>query len=149
MERDELIETIFTLRTSNMHMWKSLFGKSLQKENITHQQMGLLFTIHERQPVMGKEIAQELFLTASSITQVVDSLVHAGYVTRQQDTKDRRIVYLRLTEQGEQKIAHLNSLRKKFLYMSVETLTDEELQGELHNQKKMLEQLQEYVATKK
>lgn len=117
-------------------------SESMQKEAITFQQMGLLMFISERQPVMGKDIARHLGQSASSITQIVEGLVKDGYVMREQDTKDRRIVYLRLTKAGSGKVERLAALRRAIFIASAKALTDTELRSERDNNRKVLAEVQ-------
>jgi len=143
MNRHKTIETIFELQLATMKAWKERMGTALKDINVSFQHIGALMTIREEQPVLGKEIAQRLRLTPSSVTQAVDHLVKAGYVTREQDEKDRRAVRLRLTTEGEQLIQRIHEKRRQFLYVSTATLTDKELEAELRIQQKMLAAVQE------
>lgn len=49
-----------------------------------------------------KDLAKELGVTLSNVTGIVDRLIKSGYVKRQDDPKDRRIVRIMLTKKGEE-----------------------------------------------
>jgi|SRR5581483_194056 len=51
------------------------------------------------------ELTQRLQLTQSTVTQLVQRAEGDGLVYREPSTADRRVVYLRLTEEGERRIA--------------------------------------------
>jgi DNA-binding MarR family transcriptional regulator len=46
------------------------------------------------------ELAQRCLITPATLTGIVSTLEKAGYVTRERDESDRRVVWLRLTETG-------------------------------------------------
>src|SRR5688572_14573818 len=50
------------------------------------------------------DLAQEILLTASGITRLLDGLERAGYVDRDSCAADRRVVYAVLTEEGLAKL---------------------------------------------
>jgi DNA-binding MarR family transcriptional regulator len=50
------------------------------------------------------DLAERVLLTASGITRLLEGLERAGYVTREACATDRRVVYAKLTEAGEEKL---------------------------------------------
>ena len=50
------------------------------------------------------ELARRCFFTPATLTGVVDTLEKAGYVRRERDESDRRVVWLVVTEAGEERI---------------------------------------------
>ncbi|MBR7839839.1 MarR family transcriptional regulator, partial [Actinospica durhamensis] len=58
------------------------------------------------------ELAQRCMITPATLTGLVSTLEKAGYVRRQRDESDRRVVWLLLTEAGEARAAEI-SLRAK------------------------------------
>jgi DNA-binding MarR family transcriptional regulator len=51
------------------------------------------------------ELAERLHLAQSSVTELVDRAVQAGLVQREPSGDDARVVYLRLTPEGEERFA--------------------------------------------
>lgn len=47
-----------------------------------------------------KDLAEYIHRTKPTVTVLVNKLVEFGYVTREKDTKDNRITYIKLTEKG-------------------------------------------------
>jgi DNA-binding MarR family transcriptional regulator len=89
-------------------------------EGLTPAQHQLLLAIrgHEgpRGPTVG-ELADYLTLRHHSVVELIDRASAAGLVRRERDERDHRVVHLRLTELGEQRIAalsrlHLEELRR-------------------------------------
>ncbi len=65
------------------------------------------------------DLADELFLTASGVTRLLDGLEQSGWVKRATCDTDRRVVYAGLTEAGRAKLeeasaSHLGGVRAFF-----------------------------------
>ena len=52
------------------------------------------------------ELARRLHLAQSTVTELVDRTEGAGLVRRSASEDDRRVVYVELTEEGDQRFAH-------------------------------------------
>ena len=65
------------------------------------------------------ELAQRVMISPSGLTRVVDGLVEEGYVERQRDEADARVVFARLTDAGRDRVrraaqTHLRGIREHF-----------------------------------
>lgn len=65
------------------------------------------------------DLAEELLLTASGVTRLLDGLEAAGYVNRAACATDRRVVYAVITDAGRDKLeaaseSHLAEVRALF-----------------------------------
>ena len=69
--------------------------------DLGEQQMWVLYMLN-RGPQLTSELARMFNVAMPTMTRTVDALVQKGFVERQQDAQDRRKMYLRLTEAGEQ-----------------------------------------------
>jgi DNA-binding MarR family transcriptional regulator len=72
------------------------------------------------------ELAQRVMISPSGLTRVVDGLVEEGYVERQRDDGDARVVYARLTDAGRDRVrraaqTHLRGIREHFTGRLTET----------------------------
>ncbi|MCX5895190.1 MAG: MarR family transcriptional regulator [Proteobacteria bacterium] len=74
--------------------------KDLAKENLTVSQLDILVCLDRTKGLPLSEVADRLLVTGGNVTGIIDRLENAGFVTRQRDSKDRRIVWARLTEKG-------------------------------------------------
>lgn len=61
-----------------------------------------LMTIKERGPLAMRELAAKLFLTISTMTRIVDQLVKKKLVLRHPYEKDRRVILVEATKEGEE-----------------------------------------------
>jgi DNA-binding MarR family transcriptional regulator len=76
------------------------------------------------------DLAEQVLLTASGITRLLDGLEQSGFVERAACSADRRVVYAVLTESGFEKLrdasrSHLAQIDELF----TARLTDDELAG--------------------
>jgi len=88
-----------------------------------------LFTmlfLDKRKEITMTELVEYINSPMSTATGIVDRLVKNGYVSRERSETDRRIVILRLTEEGSQLIKKLKNMISGYLNMVLEDLTEEE-----------------------
>jgi MarR family 2-MHQ and catechol resistance regulon transcriptional repressor len=79
------------------------------------------------------EISQKVLKSGSNMTTVIDNLERDGYVRRERDEKDRRVIHVHLTEAGTSKVEavlpnHVATLVEIFKVLSP---TEQEALGEL------------------
>ena len=73
-----------------------------------------------------KEAAELVLVSLPAASRTVDDLVRRGFVTRHEDSEDRRMKRVSLTEAGRSVIRRLNAARLSGLEQFTETLTDAE-----------------------
>lgn len=67
--------------------------------DLSLRQLTVLYLIRQETPTLGY-IARRLMVTPAVVTGIVDRLEKRGYVRRQADSEDRRVVRLALTDAG-------------------------------------------------
>lgn len=67
----------------------------------TTSQCYVLIELKKAKQLTMNEISDKMNLTTSTMTRIINNLVRDKYVERYKDEKDRRIVYIRLTDNGE------------------------------------------------
>ena len=131
-------ETIQSLR----RIFKALQNYSHEvshRYGITGPQLWVLRTVFKDGELPLGELSQKMYLHPSTITGVVNRLEKKGYVSRDRDQEDRRVVMVQLTPKGKRlvkrapnpvqgKMIHgLRQLRKEkleFIHESVQTLVE-------------------------
>ncbi|TVY09019.1 MarR family winged helix-turn-helix transcriptional regulator [Paenibacillus cremeus] len=94
--------------------------------SITGPQLMMLYSIIKMQPCPTTKLAQQLEVTPSAITVMIDRLVNHGYVVRKADEHDRRVVLLEVTEQGHQVLQTIKELRTQAVKTYLSYLEPEE-----------------------
>jgi DNA-binding MarR family transcriptional regulator len=72
-----------------------------EKFGITGPQLWALKTISQNESLSLKDLSERMYLHPSTITGVIDRLEKKGYVTRNRDKMDRRVIYVQLTAEGK------------------------------------------------
>ncbi|MCM8779432.1 MAG: MarR family transcriptional regulator, partial [Candidatus Omnitrophica bacterium] len=89
------------------------------------QFMVLEFLYREKKAIMS-EIAKILSVTAPAATGIVDKLVRDGYLFRENDPANRRIILVKLTKKGESLIDKVIRQRKELIKDIFGKLTEKE-----------------------
>lgn len=97
----EIFETVELLRE---YVVKRLFVHCPESDGhppeVTFSQMRALHALHKAGTFTVKQMAEELDVSSASASAMIDRLVEMGMVCREQDAADRRMVNVRLSEQG-------------------------------------------------
>jgi DNA-binding MarR family transcriptional regulator len=133
---------IFETMQSLRRIFKALQNYSHEvshRYGITGPQLWVLKTVFKDGGLPLGELSQKMYLHPSTITGVVNRLEKKGYVSRDRDQEDRRVVMVQLTPKGKRlvkrapnpvqgKMIHgLRQLRKEkleFIHESVQTLVE-------------------------
>ena len=71
--------------------------------------------------------AKKLNITVGSLTTAVNNLVNNNYVERSRSKEDRRVVYVRLTEKGNNAYHHHEDYHRPMTHAIIDKLDKEEL----------------------
>ena len=95
-DADTVMRGIRQLRLRLAEWFKNRFADL----GLNLSQYSLLAVLEEAGESTMGELTRRLGLTMGAGTNLVDRLVHLGYVERRHDAKDRRLVKVRLTDKG-------------------------------------------------
>lgn len=87
-----------------------------------------MLLLDKNKEITMTELVEYINSPMSTATGIIDRLVKNGYVLRERSETDRRVVMIRLTENGTKLIRSLKDVIGKYLNMVIEDLTDEEKQ---------------------
>lgn len=101
-----------TLFSQSLRAWMDAFmSRSMRGWNrftkstgLSMPQFSILMQLHYRGPCGMSEVSERFDISAAAASQLVDKLVHAGYLERTEDPSDRRAKLLRLSAKGEELI---------------------------------------------
>lgn len=89
-------------------------------------------------------IARHLAVSPGALTVAVNALVNKGYLEREYTEKDRRIIYINVTEKGKA----VNEIHEKFHYEMINHIGKQLDENELEVMFKALDKLREFFYTK-
>ncbi len=82
----------------SMRGW-GLFAKST---GLSMPQFSTMMQLHYRGACGMSEISERFEVSPAAASQLVDKLVHSGFITREEDPHDRRAKLLKLSDKGEE-----------------------------------------------
>lgn len=102
MDSSEIFSS--TMRTwsdlATSHSMQALI-RSIKASGLSMPQFSVLMRLHYRGPCEVADIGVQLGITAAAASQLVDRLVQCGLLNRVEDSHDRRVRQISLTESGQ------------------------------------------------
>jgi MarR family transcriptional regulator, organic hydroperoxide resistance regulator len=93
---DLIVETMIYLETES----RRLAREESQRVGLTATQLNVLKLLEEIGELSLSELSRRLAAQNSTVTGIVDRMVQAGLVTREQSAEDRRVWRIRVTPRG-------------------------------------------------
>lgn len=106
----------------SMRGW-ALFAKTT---GLSMPQFSVMMQLHYRGACGMSEISERFEISPAAASQLVDKLVHGGFIMREEDPHDRRAKLLNLTDKGQNLIQQGIEERYRWVDQLSERLTDEE-----------------------
>ena len=104
-------------------------GRDILKDfDITTPQFLALQVLRDEPGITMGELCEKLFLACSTATDLVDRMEKNGYVNRQRDLEDRRVIRLFITEKGEEIIHEVILARRRYVEQILKELSAEEIE---------------------
>jgi MarR family transcriptional regulator, organic hydroperoxide resistance regulator len=105
--KDKLVEEVLSLADRLFRQLFPTVPKDLLTMDVTMPQIKIMFILYIHGPSRMSDLASELDVTLPTATNLVDRLVDKNYVSRENQTADRRVVLCRLTEAGQKAIGRI------------------------------------------
>lgn len=86
-----------------------MMERALAERGLSTARAEVLFELHQRGPMVQRELSQALRCTPRYVTGLIDALEAQGWVVRGPYPTDRRATLVRLTEQGAEAAAQMNA----------------------------------------
>ncbi|MDI3311708.1 MAG: MarR family transcriptional regulator [Thermoanaerobacterium sp.] len=110
----------YLLREIN-HRMNLVTRNYLNSKEITMSRFWVLNKLSQDEAITMKQLQSQLLLSSSTLTGLIDNLVADDLVSRWRDDKDRRLVFLKLTEKGSMLLNEILDYRTKMLKKIVDT----------------------------
>jgi len=117
----------------------SIIRKKVSKKGLTLPQLYVLTTLGLQGDMLLGQIGQELLVTKGNITPIVNHLERDGFVLREQDEKDRRKVWVKLTAKGQELFGEVLAAYEEEFVPLMDYLSQEELRQLSQLLKKVVE----------
>lgn len=126
MVRSEYIQQINLLQNQLNVCLATKYQNRLDNQ-LTAKQV-LLLELISSNVSSTKEIAQQLDISTSAVSQLLNKLEEKGYITRTVNPKDRREILLKLSEKGEAFFQEQEEFSKEIDELVYGQLPEEDLQ---------------------
>jgi len=93
---------------------------------ITFQQYLTLNILIKKGKCMVSDLSKNLGVALSTMTELVNRLAKKQFVKKIKDLRDRRIVWINLTEKGAKIIQEINEKKQRYILNILEKLTEKE-----------------------
>ncbi|MCS7462658.1 MarR family transcriptional regulator [Paenibacillus doosanensis] len=120
---------LFELEEVSRQLYRkmSVAWNKFDEKGMTSAQGFVLEKLESEGPLKVSQMAEAMCYTAGAITSLADKLLSAGYVERERDDEDRRVVYLRITEEGRKMLGTIREQRKTNIKTFFGNLSDEDV----------------------
>jgi len=95
--------------------------------DITTPQFLALVVLKDRPGITMGELCERLYLACSTATDLIDRMEKNGYLERNRDPDDRRVIRLSITEKGQNIIDQVINARRRYVDSILKQLTQEEI----------------------
>jgi DNA-binding MarR family transcriptional regulator len=123
---DPLIVTLQKWIEVSMHRSMRDFMGYARERGLSMPQLGALFQVHRRGCSGVTELGDDLGVTSSAASQMLERLVQQGFVLRSEDPSDRRVKQIILSDKGLQVLRESFHARQGWLHDLADTLSDSE-----------------------
>lgn len=97
-------------------------------KDISNNDLHIIEAIGVEEPRNMSMIANKLTVTVSTLTTNMNGLEKKGYIRRERGQKDKRVVYVTLTEKGRKAFYHHRDFHKKMIRAIVKDLNEDEME---------------------
>ncbi|MFD1955657.1 MarR family transcriptional regulator [Paenibacillus thailandensis] len=101
--------------------WKFTLEQALAP--LTEGQLGVLELLLEHQPMKPSDLLQYLSTTPAAITTLLDRMERNELIVRTRDERDRRIVWVTVTEKGKKEASRGAEIRSKVIGDSLDRIS--------------------------
>lgn len=110
--------------------------------DLSTTQFEALTILSETQPMTAMALASRLRIAGPTATRALDSLERRGYVIKERDPQDRRLVWVQLTRRGEDALISEVERQRQWIEKLLITLSDEECDTLLQLLSRMMESVE-------
>lgn len=96
-------------------------------KDISNNDMHIIEAIGIDEPKNMSSVAKTLSVTVGTLTIAINNLVKKGYVNRVRSEKDRRVVYISLSDKGLKAFEHHAAFHKEMIKATIEGLKPDEI----------------------
>ncbi|GIP15055.1 hypothetical protein J40TS1_06970 [Paenibacillus montaniterrae] len=101
--------------------WKLTLEQELAP--LTEGQLHILELLLEAEAMKPSDLIQHLSTTPAAITTILDRMERNELITRERDERDRRVVWIHVTEKGFAEAVRGSAIRKSIIEQSLDRIS--------------------------
>ena len=117
---------VFVILHRLIHMSKYQASKRLDDFDLKPSQAGILFVLSCNGKLSQRELAERIGITPPSMTVALRKMETRGYIEKEPDEKDQRIIRILLTEKGESCVEDIRTVMDEMEAVLYQNMTQEE-----------------------
>lgn len=94
--------------------------------NVSVQELHVIELLGDLGPQMMRELSEHLFIAVNTVTNLVDHLERKQLAERIRSTEDRRVIHVKLTDQGKQLYDAITAIHFQFCSKMLGSLNEDE-----------------------
>lgn len=125
METDNVIFLMSRIRTKS----KKLIVREMNSRNIkglATSHGDILYALFQKRTLTMKEIADTIKKDKSTVTALINKLIKHGYVQKERDAFDSRIILVALSDKGKKLKVDFDAISEKLLVTVYQGISEEE-----------------------
>ena len=115
--------------------------RDLERLGLSMSQYTALAILAEKGEMTMSAISEDLGVTMGAGTNLIDKLIHSGYASRERGTSDRRVVAVRITDNGRKALERVVEWATDYLGFYMARVDPEERKSFVRSYGKMAEQI--------
>ena len=119
--------SVFIVLHQLLHLSQYQAMKRMEILGLKPSQAGILFILNCEGELSQRSLADKIGIKPPSMTVALRKLEERGYIRKEQDEKDQRIVLIRLSEKGRECIESLKGIMSDMEEVLYQGITPEEM----------------------
>jgi len=126
-EQEQLIDAMYTHLSNKLVRKETAEIARLSNKKLTLTEVHTLSAISAEDVCPMRRVAEQLGVTLSTLTVSINRLVVKGYVSRIRSENDQRVVFLNLTQKGQDIVSAHEAYHNELIKCALSRLDDEEV----------------------
>ncbi len=119
--------SVFIVLHQLLHLSKYQAMKRMETLGLKPSQAGILFILNCEGELSQRSLADKIGIKPPSMTVALRKLEERGYIHKEQDVKDQRVIRIRLSEKGKECIEALEGIMSDMEGVLYQGITPEEM----------------------
>jgi MarR family transcriptional regulator, 2-MHQ and catechol-resistance regulon repressor len=138
--RKDTRELVVHIRRSRV-VYTRYMMRDLEKVGLSMAQYTALAILEEKGVLTMSAISEDLGVTMGAGTNIIDKLIRGGHASRERITGDRRVVAVRITDQGRKVLEQVVTWAAEYLAFYLAKMSPEERKTFVRSYGKMAEEI--------